>query len=114
MPRSSGWFWTAERLEELIGVMKKDSDSFDAETGVYTFRGSKGLPTRLVAPYDKVDESVDYRRIGMGVQCLQHLGMLEAGRHGQLPHDYERKFTPRSVTNEMIVRLKAWKAEQRG
>lgn len=110
MPRDVSWFWTAEKLEELIAIMKEESDVSDPATGTFMFRGSTGLARRLVTPYDKVDETVTIGTIGMALQYLCLLGMLEPGRPGALKSDYERKFTPRPVTADMIRYLREWKA----
>ena len=112
MPRGAGWIWTAEKLEELIGVMKAEGDVSDPETGTVTFCGSMGLAKRLVRPYDKIDDTITLTMIVSGLQMLQELGMLEPGRPGTLPPGYERRFTARPITEEMIVHLKAWKAQR--
>lgn len=113
MSRGKGWFWTREKLEELIGIMKEESDTPDLTTGSYVFRGRVGLARRLVAPYDKVDSTVSLMSISGGLQLLVQLEMLEPGQAGVLPADYERRFTPRPVTEDMIAQLKEWKASYR-
>jgi hypothetical protein len=107
-PRNS-WFWTAERLRELVEILKEDLAEKD-DQGWYF--GPEGLQMRTHFHLRDKRHPLANGNTTDALSTLSFLGIIERGKGGVKEHDYKRRFYPEKIseiTVEAVNRFREYK-----
>ncbi|HJP80946.1 MAG TPA: hypothetical protein VJ841_00930 [Candidatus Saccharimonadales bacterium] len=108
-PRNS-WFWTAERLRELVNILKEDLAEQD-DQGWYF--GPQGLQMRTYFHLRDKEHTLADGSITDALSALSFLGVIERGKGGKKEPGFKRRFYPEKVseiTEEAVNRFREYKA----